>query len=111
LGNSVGFALTAGPGSLQGAVKGSAGAVQGAPVFLESYDPQERRRLKDVAMVRTDVRGHYQFSGLPPGSYRVCSSFEFQSPDEAAMDRANPRMVIIEGGRGEVQDLDLYVIQ
>ena len=111
LGNSVMFTLTAGPGSLQGTVNGPAGAAAGAPVFLESYDPRERRRLKDVASVRTDVRGRYQFIGLPPGTYRVFSSFEYQSPDEAAMERANPRLVTIEGGRAQVQDLDLYVIQ
>ncbi len=112
MGNSVTFVLTAGPGSLQGSVDGPSNTpAQGAPVFLESYDPRERRRLKDVATVRADVRGRYQFFGLPPGTYRVLSSFVYQSPDEAAMDRANPRVVTIEGGRTQVQDLDLYVIQ
>lgn len=111
-GSTVQFVLTAGPGSLEGVVNASAGnPAQGAPVFLELYDPQERRRLKEVTSVRTDTRGHYQFFGLAPGVYRVFSSFEFQSPDETAMDRAQPRMVTIEGGRGAVQDLDLYVIQ
>jgi hypothetical protein len=112
LGNSVTFVLTAGPGSLQGAVTASSGTpVQGAPVFIESFDPRERRRLKDLATTRTDVRGHYQFYGLAPGTYRVLSTFEYQSPDEAAMERTSPRLVTIEGGRNQVQDLDLYVIQ
>lgn len=112
LGNSVTFVLTAGPGLLQGAVNGPSNTpAQGAPVFLESYDPRERRRLKDPATTRTDVRGHYQFIGLPPGTYRVFSSFDYQSPDEAAVERANPRVVIVEAGRSQVQDLDLYVLQ
>ena len=62
-------------------------------------------------MVRADVRGRYQFIGLPPGTYRVFSSFDYQSADEAAMDRAAPRTVAIEGGRAQVQNLDLYVVQ
>ena len=112
LGNSVVLVLTAGPGSLQGLVKGPSGTgAAGAPVFLESYDPRERRRLKDLTVARTDVGGHYQFFGLAPGTYRVFSSFDYQSPDEAAMERANPRAVTIEGGRGQVQDLDLYASQ
>ncbi|HKE22843.1 MAG TPA: carboxypeptidase-like regulatory domain-containing protein [Bryobacteraceae bacterium] len=111
LGNSVAFTLTAGPGSVQGTVNGPSGAAAGAPVFLESYDPRERRRLKDVTTVRADIRGRYQFIGLPPGTYRVLSSFEYQSPDEATMEHAHPRVVTIEGGRAQVQDLDLYVIQ
>jgi hypothetical protein len=111
-GSSVVFMVTAGPGSLEGMVNASAGTTaQGAPVFLELYDPQERKRLKEVTSVRTDTRGHYQFFGLAPGMYRVFSSFEFQAPEEAAMDRANPRVVAIEGGRTQTQDLDLYVIQ
>jgi Carboxypeptidase regulatory-like domain len=112
LGNSVTFVLTAGPGVLQGTVNGPSNKpAQGAPVFLESYDPRERRRLKDLAAARTDVRGHYQFIGLPPGTYRVFSSFDYQSPDEAAMERANPQVVTIEAGRSQAQDLDLYVLQ
>jgi hypothetical protein len=112
LGYSVTFVLTAGPGSLQGTVNGpSGGGVQGAPVFLESYDPRERRRLRELTVVRTDVRGQYQFVGLAPGTYRVFSSFDYQSPDEAATARANPREVTIEGGRAQVQDLDLYVVR
>lgn len=112
LGNSVMFVLTSGPGSLQGTVNGpSSAAVQGAPVFLESYDPRERRRRKEIATVRTDTMGHYQFVGLAPGTYRMFSSFDYQSPDEAAMERANPREVTIEAGRAQVQDLDLYEIR
>lgn len=104
------FTLTAGPGTLSGVVVTSdRQAAIGAPVFLEAYDPEERRRIKDVIFTRADVRGAYRFLGLAPGTYRVFSSFDFQTPDENEMDRADPRVVTVEAGRGATQELVLYV--
>ena len=62
-------------------------------------------------MVWTGTGGQYQFDGLAPGAYRLLSTFEYQSPDAAAMDAARAAIVKAEEGRTVVQDLELYVIR
>src|SRR5207248_2477081 len=108
----VSFRLSASPGALHGTVT-TAGhdPVPGAPVYLDAYDVDLRKRLIDVREARTDIHGQYQFSGLAPGNYRILSTFEFQAPDPATMESAGPRMVKIEEGRDTPLDLDLYVIR
>jgi carboxypeptidase family protein len=110
--NPVRFVFSHSPGGLHGLVSGIVREpVGGAPVFLEGYDPESRRRLTDLRMVFTDAQGHYQFTGLAPGAYRLLSTFEFQSPDSAAMENAGAKLVTIEEGRDLPQDLDLSVIR
>jgi hypothetical protein len=110
--NLVTFRLSTSPGALHGTVT-IAGheAVPGAPVYLEAYDVDARKRLIDVREARTDIHGQYQFYGLAPGNYRILSTFEFQAPDSATMESAGPRTVKIEEGRDTPLDLDLYVIR
>jgi Carboxypeptidase regulatory-like domain len=104
------FVFAAGPGSVHGTVAGTGQqAVQGAPVFLEAWDPGRKKRLLDLRTTRTDVQGHYYFAGLAPGVYRVLSSFEFQEPDESSMETA--KTLQVEQGRDVVQDLELYVMR
>ena len=106
------FTLTPGPGSLTGTVvTAEHQPAVSAPVFLEAYDPDARRRVKDVATTRADIRGAYRFTGLAPGVYRVMSTFDYQLPDEPEMERAQPKVVKIEAGRAMTQDLDLYAAQ
>ena len=106
------FVFSSSPGTLHGLVSGIAREpVSGAPVFLEGYDPESRKRLTDLRMVYADIRGQYQVTGLAPGSYRVLSTFEFQAPDSATMEAAGARLVKVEEGRDLLQDLDLSVIR
>lgn len=101
------FVLSGNPGAVHGTVAGAAGA----PVFLEAYDPESRRRLQDLRMTRTDLKGRYQFYGLAPGTYRLASTFEFDLPDAAAMNSIAPKTVKVEEGRDLLSDLDLFVIR
>jgi len=105
------FSLSRGPGSLHGIVKALGDAVVGAPVYLEAYDPDSRRRLTDLRSTRTDLRGGYRFDGLPPGTYRVLATFEYQAPDTAAMDLAAAHQVAVESPSDSQLDLDLYIIR
>jgi hypothetical protein len=107
--SDVRFVLSAHPGTLHGVVKDAGKAVAGAPVFLEAYDLEAKRRLTDVRMTRTDVRGQYDFYGLAPGTYRVLGTFEYQTPDAASMDAARPQSVKIDEGQDQAADLDLWV--
>ncbi len=109
---TVKFVLSSTPATVHGVVSNAShDPVAGAPVFLEAYDPDSHRRLLDVRMTRTDMRGQYQFYGVVPGTYRVLGSFEFQMPDSAALDAANARLVKTEEGQDLPVDLDLYVIR
>lgn len=109
---TVKFILSPTPGILHGTVTSSDGlATVGAPVYLEAYDPVTRKRLTDLRVTRTDLQGKYQFYGLPPGIYRVLSTFEYQSPDQAAMEAAAALQVKVEESRDIAQDLVLYVIR
>lgn len=76
------YVLSAAPGGVHGTVTGPRQEpVPGAPVYLEAYDPQSQRRLKDVEVTRTDSHGQYHFSDLAPGDYRLLSSFDWEAPD------------------------------
>jgi hypothetical protein len=109
---NVKFVLSSKPGALHGMVTAAAHeAVLGAPVFLEGYDPASKKRLIDLRVTRTDMRGQYQFYGLAPGTYRLASSFEYQTPDTAAIDTMSALTVKVEEARDQQQDLDLFVIR
>ena len=110
--NPVRFVFSKSPGAVHGAVSGMEHeAVAGAPVFLEGYDAENHKRLTELRVAYTDPRGQYQFTGLTPGSYRLLSTFEFRSPDAAAMERAGARAVKVDEAGDIAQDLDLWVIR
>lgn len=106
--SSLRFSLSAGPGSLEGIVKGGGEPVAGAPVYLEAYDPTYRKRLMDLRAVRSGMRGEYRFDGLAPGAYRVLSTFDYQDPAPEVMDAAPAAAVRIEANGNARADLALY---
>jgi hypothetical protein len=109
---TIAYVLSNKPAGLHGVVTtGAHDAIGGAPVFLEPWDPVTRSRLGDPHVVRTDMRGRYDLVGLAPGTYRLVSTFEYQSPDPSDVDTMAPRTIVIEEGRDQQQDLDLYVIR
>ena len=94
------------PGSIRGKVTGPGQEpAAAAPVYLEAYDADAHRRLLDPRSVRTDLRGDYSFRGLPPGHYRIMSTFEIENPDEKQMDYANCPVVTVKEGEEVVRDL------
>jgi hypothetical protein len=105
------FVLSTSPGAVHGTVALSREPVPGAPVFLEPYDLEARKRLAGLRSTRTDMRGQYRFGGLAPGTYRLLSTFEYQMPDAAAMEEARPVSVDVKESRDGKVDLELYVIR
>jgi uncharacterized surface anchored protein len=57
------------------------------------------------------MRGQYNFVGLAPGTYRLVSTFEYQSPQTADIDAMTPRVFKVEEGRDQQQDPDVWVIR
>jgi len=110
--DTVFFTLSPSPGAIHGAVTGPGhDPVAGALVFLETAGLDPRQRLLDIRSTQTDMRGQYQFAGLPPGSYRLLATFEYQTVDSDIMEAAGARGVKVEEGRDLPQDLDLYVMR
>ncbi len=110
--SSLRFILSSSPGAIHGLVSGlSHEPLAGAPVYLEGYDADSRKRVTDLQMALTDSRGNYQFRGLSPGTYRVLASFEFQHPDAAAMEFAGAKLITIQEAVDTSQDLDLSVLR
>ena len=101
-------ALSTGAGAVHGTVKYSTTALSGAPVFLEAWDPATRKRALELRETRTDMKGNYRFDGLPPGEYRVCSTFEFAAPDSGVFDAAQAHALRVERTTDTPVDLDLY---
>jgi hypothetical protein len=100
------------PGGVHGVVTGAShDPVGGVPVFLEPYDEITRKRVVDVRSVISDIHGQFQFPGLVPGTYRLVSTFEYQSPETYDIDLMSPRIVKVEEGRDQQQDVDLFVIR
>ncbi|MBZ5624748.1 MAG: carboxypeptidase regulatory-like domain-containing protein [Acidobacteriia bacterium] len=108
---AVKFILSPAPGLVHGTVTSNHLPAAGAPVYLEAFDLETRKRLTDLRTTRTDLAGKYQFYGLPPGNYRILSTFEYQSPDPAAMEASSPLPVKVEEARDVSQDLELFVIR
>jgi hypothetical protein len=103
------FMASTSPGSVQGTVMSGRQPVPGAPIFLEPMDLDASRRAVRVRTTRSDASGQYAFYGLPPGTYRLLGTFEYQAPDTAAMEAARPVTVKVEEGRDVPLDLELYV--
>ena len=98
------------PAGVHGKVTGPGNdPVVGAPVYLEPIDAESHRRVGDLASTRTDARGQYRFVGMPPGSYRLLSTFDIEDPEEDVMDAARARLTVLKESSAAVEDLELYI--
>lgn len=96
--------------SIHGVVRGSSHApVPGAPVYLDAFDRDTGKRVAELRVTRTDLHGQYHFASLPPGLYRILSTFDYESPDAEAMHAAGVRPVTLAEAADTAQDLDLYI--
>jgi protocatechuate 3,4-dioxygenase beta subunit len=110
--NTLKFVLSASPATLHGVVRDTGGApVVGIPVFLEAYDLERRKRVKDFQILRTDMNGGYRFTGLAPGSYRLLATFDYRTPDAQVMELPVVKTAKMDEGRDAIQDLDQYVVR
>jgi hypothetical protein len=78
------------------------------PVFLETadLDPNEPPQVRQT---RTDQNGNYRFTGLPPGRYRVVSSYDADPTNRLSLEAAHPRNVSLREAADEAQDLEIVL--
>lgn len=99
--------LSSHPASIGGRVISSLNDAAGAvPVFLETLDldPAEAPQIRST---RTDQMGQYRFTGLPPGRYRLFSSYDVDPSNRNSIEAARPRVVSIRESANDTQDLEL----
>jgi hypothetical protein len=107
--DAVTIKLSSRPASIHGIVSGPGhDPAPGAPVYLEAFDKDSRKRLAELRTTRTDLRGQYRFNGLAPGLYRILGTFEYENPDAESMEAAGARWVTLVEATDTSQDLDLY---
>jgi len=106
--SGVRIGITAGGAVISGIVKQAGEPVLGAPVFLEAWDSSSRTRLVELIPARADLHGVYRFEGLPPGTYRICSSFEYNNPDSAAFDQMLAQTIQVDAHSSSTRDIELY---
>jgi hypothetical protein len=78
-----------------------------APVWLETMglEPPDPALVREA---RTATDGSFEFHGLPPGKYRLLSSYDLDSSDRAAVENARPVEVPVSEGGSVLRDLSLY---
>jgi Carboxypeptidase regulatory-like domain len=105
----VSIILSAHPAALHGRVVFSANnPAPQVPVFLESLelDPNEAPQVRTT---RTDQNGIYHFAGLPPGRYRVVSTYDADPTSRASIEAAGPQYVTLRESSDESQDLAILL--
>jgi hypothetical protein len=110
--NVVKFVLSSSPATIGGTVKNASGdAVAGAPVFIEPYDLDLRKRLEPMLTTTTDAKGQYHIGGLAPGVYRLLASFDYQMPEPTQMEAAHAKTVRVDEAAHAVLDLEEFAIR
>lgn len=93
------------PASISGNVTASSMPVTGAPVFLQLLNPLTPELVLQSWEVRADPRGHYVFDSLPPGNYRLMSSYELDYDEPVA--RQKSATLRLSEGQSADQPLEL----
>jgi hypothetical protein len=106
---AIGVVLSSHPATLHGHVVFSANTpAPQVPVFLETAD-LEPDAPPQVRTTRTDQNGNYTFTGLPPGRYRVVSSYDADPTSRASIEEAHPRNISLHESGDEAQDLQILL--
>ena len=90
---------------IDGSVTQDGKPVPGAPVFLWPLAEPARRSLHGYRVALADVNGHSHFDGLPPGDYRIFSSFDVTDIDEETIEEA--RAVTVHADPAHLSSIDL----
>jgi hypothetical protein len=95
------------PASISGNVTALTMPVTGAPVFLQLLNPLTPELALQSWEVRADARGHYVFQSLPPGDYRLMSSYELDYDEPVAKEKS----AVLHLTEGESAEQPLELLQ
>lgn len=94
---------------MDGTVTKDGQSVPGAPVFLWPVAESARRSLHGFRETITDTDGHFGFTGLPPGDYRLLATFDMTMIDEEKLDQAHAITVHVDAGSAPQAELALWI--
>jgi hypothetical protein len=94
-------------GSVEGNVSTDA-PVAGAPVYLWPVSDQNRRMLGGYRQVLSDIKGRFRFDTLPPGDYRVLSTFDVTELTLEAVEESRAVTVAVSAGKNSTVDCKLW---
>jgi len=97
-------------GQITGLVTQDTKPVPGAPVFLWPVNEGWRRSLKGYQSTIADTDGRYRFTGLPPGDYRVFSTYDFTEIDEVSVEEAGAITVHASESQRTEANLTLWLV-
>jgi protocatechuate 3,4-dioxygenase beta subunit len=81
----------------------------GAPVFLWPVAESARRSLNGPVQTLSDTDGRFRFDSLPPGDYRVLSSFDVNDVDQDLIELSQAAVVHADASRTAAIDLKVWV--
>jgi hypothetical protein len=96
-------------GQITGKVTSDGKPAPGAPVFLWPVAESARRSLSGSVQTLTDTDGHYRFDSLPPGDYRVLSSFDVNEIDADLIDQSQAPAIHVDASQTANIDLAAWV--
>ena len=83
--------------------------VPGIPVFLWPVKEETRRMLGGTRQVLTDVDGLYQFTGLPPGEYRVLATMDIREISADVAEEAKAKAIDLTEGQSAEMELSVWI--
>ncbi|MBV8817186.1 MAG: carboxypeptidase regulatory-like domain-containing protein, partial [Acidobacteriaceae bacterium] len=95
-------------GQIRGQVLSEGKPSVAAPVFLWPLKESARRALSGPQQALTDTEGHFQFSGLPPGDYRLVASFDINEIDEELIELSHAITVTAVPNQSASADLQVW---
>lgn len=95
-------------GAIAGTVNSNGQKVPGAPVFLYPVAETARKSV-GVKQVLSNTDGGFQFTGLPPGDYRVLATFDLNEVEEEALDEARAVTIHVDASQTASLDLQLWL--
>ncbi|HEU5022842.1 MAG TPA: carboxypeptidase regulatory-like domain-containing protein [Bryobacteraceae bacterium] len=93
------------PASISGTVTALSMPVTGAPVFLQLLNPLTPELALQSWETRADAQGHYVFNSLPPGDYRLMSSYALDYDEPVAKEKS--AVLHLTDGESAEQPLEL----
>ena len=94
---------------IAGTVKSENLPIAGAPVFLWPLTEAARRSLGGTRQVFSDTSGKFRFEGLPPGDYRLLTTFDYQAVDLDLLEEARALTLRLDPSQTASVDLPLWV--
>ncbi|MFN0102045.1 MAG: hypothetical protein ACKV2U_08140 [Bryobacteraceae bacterium] len=81
----------------------------GMPVFLWPVQEETRRMLGGTKQTLTDIEGRFQFSGLPPGAYRVLATMDIREVNGEIAEEARAKAVDLAEGQSSEVELQVWL--